>query len=190
MPAQFIISAAKPDQFPPEGEAEVAFLGRSNVGKSSLINRLLSTEGLAYVSSRPGCTQSANFFQADEETRFVDLPGYGYAKVPKLITQEWKGLIENYLLGRESLRLAVIVLDARRGWMESDLELKNWLEAHGRPYQVVATKMDKLKTQKEKQESRHSLHGNFAGEVLECSAATGRGMREIWQAISKIKIRQ
>lgn len=173
----------------------MAFLGRSNVGKSSLINRLLSTEGLAYVSSRPGCTQSANFFQADEECRFVDLPGYGYAKVPKLITEEWKGLIEKYLLGRESLRLAIIVLDARRGWMDSDLQLKDWLEAHGRPYQVVATKIDKLKTQKEKQHSRDSLrenprNGKLAGEVLECSAVTGRGMREIWQAITKIKTRQ
>ena len=190
MAARFIISAARPDQFPPEGEAEVAFLGRSNVGKSSLINRLLETEGLAHTSARPGCTQSINFFEIDGGYRFVDLPGYGFAKVPERITQDWKQLIENYLLGRGSLQLAVIVLDARRGWMEKDFELKNWLEAHGRPYQVVATKTDKLKTQKEKQQSRNALRQGFTGEVLECSAQTGRGMREIWQAISKIKTRQ
>jgi GTP-binding protein len=197
MPARFILSAVKPEQFPPEGEPprvipEVAFLGRSNVGKSSLINALVSADGLAYTSSRPGCTQAINFFELDDGFRFVDLPGYGFAKVPKQITQEWKALIESYLLGRGALRLAVIVLDARRGWMERDLELQQWLEAHGRPYLVVATKVDKLKTQKEKHDSRKSLRAvlsreGHAAEILECSATTGRGVREIWQAISKIK---
>src|ERR1700690_4416267 len=163
MPARFILSAVKPDQFPPEGEPpgvipEVAFLGRSNVGKSSLINALVSADGLAYTSSRPGCTQAINFFEVEEGFRFVDLPGYGFAKVPKQITQEWKALIESYLLGRSALRLAVIVLDARRGWMERDLELKQWLAVHGRPYLVVATKVDKLKTQKERHDSRKNLH--------------------------------
>ena len=107
MSARFIISAAKPEQFPLEDQAEVAFLGRSNVGKSSLINALVGADGLAYTSSRPGCTQSVNFFQLDEGFRFVDLPGYGFAKVPKHITKEWKELIESYLLGRGSLRLAL-----------------------------------------------------------------------------------
>ena len=200
MPARFILSAVKPDQFPPEGEPprvipEVAFLGRSNVGKSSLINALVSADGLAYTSSRPGCTQAINFFEVEEGFRFVDLPGYGFAKVPKQITREWKALIESYLVGRGALRLAVIVLDARRGWMERDLELKQWLEVHGRPYLVVATKVDKLKTQKEKHDSRKNLQAfpseeGVAAEILECSATTGRGVREIWQAISKIKTPQ
>jgi len=202
MSARFIISAAKPDQFPPEDQAsprqaEVAFLGRSNVGKSSLINALVGADGLAYTSSRPGCTQSVNFFQLDDGFRFVDLPGYGFAKVPKHITREWKELIESYLLGRGSLQLAILVLDARRGWMEKDLELKQWLEVHGRPHLVVATKVDKLKTHKERHESQKNLRAGLAQsqtggaeEILECSAATGRGVREIWQAISKIKTRQ
>ena len=205
MSARFIISAAKPDQFPPEDQAsqrqaEVAFLGRSNVGKSSLINALVGADGLAYTSSRPGCTQSVNFFQLDDGYRFVDLPGYGFAKVPKHITREWKELIESYLLGRGSLRLAILVLDARRGWMEKDLELKQWLEVHGRPHLVVATKIDKLKTHKERHESQKNLRAGLGdkalspaggtGEILECSATTGRGVREIWQAISKIKTRQ
>ena len=204
--SRFIISAAGPEQFPPEGdpnqgsaaqqeqakqgwskqEMEVAFLGRSNVGKSSLINRLLGATGLARISARPGCTQSINFFQVDGGYRFVDLPGYGFAKVPKQISGQWKALIESYLTGRRSLGLAVIVLDARRGWMEKDLELRDWLTAYGRPYQVVATKVDKLTTQKEKQLSRNALQSAHEG-ILECSAETGRGVREIWQAISKIK---
>src|SRR5258708_22680212 len=187
MAARFIISAARPEQFPPEGDPEVAFLGRSNVGKSSLINALTGTGGLAHTSSRPGCTQTVNFFEVDGGYRFVDLPGYGYARVPHLVTRPWKELIESYLLGRGTLRLGVIVLDARRGWMEKDLELKDWLEMHGRPFEVVATKIDKLKTQKERHRSRTALQRVYAGELLECSAVTGRGVRELWQAISKLK---
>ena len=190
MAARFIISAVRPDQFPPDAEAEVAFLGRSNVGKSSLINALVGTGGLARTSSRPGCTQSANFFQVDGGYRFVDLPGYGFAKVPQEKPGEWKKLVEEYLLGRGALRLSVIVLDARRGWMEKDLELKNWLEFHGRPFVVAVTKIDKLKSQKERHQSRSVLRQKFEGEMLECSAVTGRGVREIWQAIAKIKTRQ
>src|ERR1700693_4217366 len=112
MAARFIISAVRPDQFPPDAEAEVAFLGRSNVGKSSLINALVGTGGLARTSSRPGCTQSANFFQVDGGYRFVDLPGYGFAKVPQEISSQWKALIEHYLLEPTVLRLSVIELDA------------------------------------------------------------------------------
>lgn len=189
MPARFIISAATPELFPPEGDPEVAFLGRSNVGKSSLINSLTESAGVARTSARPGCTQAINFYEVDGGYRFVDLPGYGYAKVPKRITEEWKALIEGYLFNRGSLRFSLIVLDARRGWMEKDLELKEWLETHGRPFAVVATKFDKLKTQRERHSSRQALRNGYAGEVLECSAETGQGVREVWQTISKIKTR-
>ena len=185
MAARFIISAARPEQFPPEGGPEVAFLGRSNVGKSSLINALAGTGGLARTSSSPGCTRAVNFFEVDGGYRFVDLPGYGYARVPHRVSGEWKALIERYLFDRAALRLALIVLDARRGWMDKDLELKDWLEMHGRPFGVVATKIDKLKTQKERQHSRGALRKLYAGPVLECSAVTGRGVRELWQAIWK-----
>jgi GTP-binding protein len=179
--------------------AEVAFLGRSNVGKSSLLNALvgadgLGNKGLAFTSSRPGCTQFINFYQVDGGFRFVDLPGYGFAKVPQEKSTEWKALIERYLSERGILRLCVILLDARRGWMEKDIELRDWLENRGRPYIVVATKVDKLKSQKERHQSRKALSlGGFrdgnSGEIFECSAVTGRGVREIWQAISKIKTR-
>ena len=97
-----------------------------------------------------------NFYQVDGGYRFVDLPGYGYARVPKEITSQWKDLIESYLLGREALALSVILIDSRRGWMEKDVELREWLEAHGRPYVVAATKCDKLGSQKEKHQSTTS----------------------------------
>ena len=192
--ARFIISAARPEQFPEEGEAEVAFLGRSNVGKSSLLNALvgaggLGNKGLAFTSSRPGCTQFINFYQVDSGFRLVDLPGYGFAKVPREKTKDWKALIEQYLSGRGALRLCVIVLDARRGWMDKDVELRDWLEHNQRPYIVAATKIDKLRSPKERHQSLRALWDGYSGEILECSAVTGRGVREIWQAISKIKTR-
>jgi len=187
MAGQFIIEAARPEQFPAETEAEIAFLGRSNVGKSSLLNALVGADGLAHTSSRPGCTRSVNFYEVDGGYRFVDLPGYGFAKVPHEISKTWKELIERYLLERSVLRLSVIVLDARRGWMENDVELRDWLESYGRPYLVAATKADKLKSQKDRHQSLRALQRGYSGEFLECSAATGRGVREIWQAISKIK---
>jgi GTP-binding protein len=184
------MSAARPEQFPPETDAEVAFLGRSNVGKSTLLNALVGSGKLAFTSSRPGCTQLVNFYQVDDGLRFVDLPGYGFAKAPKKIASEWRQLSEQYLLQRQQLRLLVLLVDSRRGWMEKDLELKDWLESHGVPYMVAATKIDKLKSQKERHQSLRALREGYSGEILECSAHSGRGVREIWQAIWKIKTRQ
>ena len=113
---------------------------------------------------------------------FVDLPGYGYAKVPKSFVLEWKNLIEQYLQERETLKLSCVILDARRGWMDKDLDLKRWLEHHGRPYLVIATKIDKLK----QSELEHGLRAirQEGVEPLPFSAVNGRGVREIWQAIS------
>jgi len=191
MAARFIISAVRPDQFPPEAEPEIAFLGRSNVGKSSLLNALLGGNAgagdVARVSRSPGRTQSINFFEVDGGFRFVDLPGYGFAKVPPQISRQWKNLIEQYLLDRPGLLLAVLLVDSRRGWMEKDVELRNWLELHQVPYLVVATKVDKLKSHKERHESLKALRAGYTGEMLECSAVSGRGVREIWQAITKQK---
>lgn len=181
--SEFVLSATGPGHFPPEEFPEIAFLGRSNVGKSSLINALLGQKALAFTSSKPGCTQAINFYRVGGSRGFVDLPGYGYARVSKETTLEWKKLIESYLLERGSLALSVLVLDARRGWMEKDLELKQWLDLHGKPSLAVATKMDKLKNQSEMQQSLKDLRKE-AGEVMLCSAETGRGVREIWQAIT------
>jgi len=184
--SEFLLSASGPEQFPKEEYPEIAFLGRSNVGKSSLINALVGQKGLAYTSNRPGCTQSINFYRVDGVYSFVDLPGYGYARVPEEVKIAWKKLIESYLVEREALQLSVLVLDARRGWMDTDLELQRWLENHQKPYVVVATKMDKVKNQSEMARSVASLRKG-ADEPMLCSATTGRGVREIWQAITKTR---
>ena len=191
MTAEFLLSAAAPEQFPAESLPEVAFLGRSNVGKSSLLNCLTGQRGLAFTSAKPGCTQLVNFYRVGEQFHFVDLPGYGYARVPKDVTSQWKRLIEHYLLERTSLQLCFLILDARRGWMEKDLELKQWLEFHDRRYLTIATKMDKLKSRKDQEHGMAALRSqSSADEPLPFSAVTGRGVREIWQAIWKTQNKQ
>ena len=184
--SEFTLSASLPEQFPREEYPEIAFLGRSNVGKSSLINALIGQKGLAFTSNRPGCTQAINFYRVGGAYYFVDLPGYGYARVSKDQTLQWKKLIESYLLERKALELSLLILDSRRGWMDKDLDLKRWLEVHRKPYLVVATKVDKL-NQSERQKSWDSLSEDAGAPVLSCSATTGRGMREIWQAITKTR---
>src|SRR4051794_28360634 len=119
MEAEHIVSAARPEDFPGLRVPEVAFLGRSNVGKSSLLNSLTGKRGLAFTSGRPGCTQVINFYRVDGRMHLVDLPGYGFARVPESIRARWKDLIESYLSGRETLELAVLLLDSRRGWMDA-----------------------------------------------------------------------
>ena len=189
MKAEFVISSAQPETVPSDRLPEIAFLGRSNVGKSSLINALTGRKGLAFTSSTPGRTQTINFYRIDGLSGinaafyFVDLPGYGYARVPPQQTRGWKALIENYLLQRESLKTSCLILDARRGWMEKDLDLKHWLEAQGREYLVIATKTDKLN----RSELKRGIDAirQEGVEPLQFSAITGRGVREIWQAIAK-----
>jgi GTP-binding protein len=191
-----IVSAVGPQQFPPEspgraGVIEIAFLGRSNVGKSSLLNKLVGRPGLAFTSSQPGRTQMINFFRVDEEVQFVDLPGYGFARVPLPQKQEWRKLIEAYLVNRSSLALSFLLLDARRGWMDMDLELKQWLEFHNRRYQVIVTKIDKLKSKNQQIAGLASIRKQIPEqEPVPFSAVDGRGVREIWQIISKIRKRQ
>jgi GTP-binding protein len=180
---EFIVSSAKPAAFPSDRLPEIAFLGRSNVGKSSLINALTGQKGLAFTSNTPGRTQTINFYRVDGAFYLVDLPGYGYARVPPGHQLEWKKLIEQYLEKRETLKLSCLILDPRRGWMDKDLDLKRWLEFHGRQYLVVATKTDKLN----QSEQEHGLRAirQEGVEPLPFSALTGRGVREIWQAIAK-----
>jgi GTP-binding protein len=191
MGAEFLTSAARPDQYPAETLPEIAFLGRSNVGKSSLLNCLTGQKGLAFTSARPGCTQLINFYRVDGQFHFVDLPGYGYARVPVKVTSQWKQLIEQYLVNRRSLELCFLILDARRGWMDKDLDLREWLEFHNRRYKVIATKTDKLKSQsKIRQEVAAIGSQSPDNEPLPFSAVTCRGAREIWQAIQNIKTKQ
>jgi len=181
--AEFVISSASPEMFPSDGLPEVAFLGRSNVGKSSLMNALVGRKGLAFTSNTPGRTQTINFFRIQEAFYFVDLPGYGYARAPARLALAWKELIEHYLQKRETLKLSCLILDARRGWTAKDLDLKRWLEYHGRQYLVIATKTDKL-NQSEEERGLRAIRQEGV-EPLPFSALTGRGVRETWQAITK-----
>lgn len=186
--AEFIMGAVQPGTFPRVSLPEIAFLGRSNVGKSSLLNALTKSRRLAFTSSKPGCTQAINFYRVADQYSFADLPGYGYARVSRETAIGWKRLIEDYLLNRQQLRLSLLLLDARRGWMEKDLELKQWLEYHRRPAVVVATKVDKLKNQKEQYQYLSGIRNRIPdGELVAFSAITGQGVREIWQAIQKTR---
>ena len=189
-----ITSAVDSHGFPAEpvesGTVEIAFLGRSNVGKSTLLNTLVRKPGLAFTSARPGRTQTINFFNVQPGVHFVDLPGYGYAKVPPREKEKWRQLIEAYLLRRKSLALCFLLLDSRRGWMDMDLELKNWLEFHNRRYQVIATKIDKLSKNQQTKELVRIRKQLQDQEPVLFSAVDGRGVRETWQIISKIRNKQ
>jgi GTP-binding protein len=187
--ARYIIGAAHREQFPPEQLPEIAFLGRSNVGKSSLLNCLLGSKQLARTSRKPGCTRLIHFYRSEDGFCFVDLPGYGFARVSKQTAQSWKELIEAYLLGRRNLALSILLLDIRRGWMEKDLELKRWLEFHKRRHLVVATKIDKVRSHSELARGLAALRQTGEQELVPFSAVTGQGVREIWQAIWKTQNR-
>jgi GTP-binding protein len=189
MEARYIIGAAHREQFPPEESPEIAFLGRSNVGKSSLLNSLLESKQLARTSRKPGCTQLIHFYGTGGGFRFVDLPGYGFARVPRKVAESWKELIEAYLLGRKNLALSILLLDVRRGWMERDLELKQWLEFHNRRHLVVATKTDKLRNRPELNRGLEAIRQVAGHDPVPFSAVTGEGVREIWQAIWKTQNR-
>ncbi len=180
----FVTSSAKPEQFPSDGLPEIAFLGRSNVGKSSLINALVGRKGLAFTSSTPGRTQTLNFYRIKGSLYFVDLPGYGYTRVPKDVSRAMaRADRELPDQSRQTLDLSFLILDARRGWMDRDLQLKEWLELHNRRYQVIATKIDKLNQSEQWQGLAGIRKENV--EPLPFSASTGRGVREIWQVITK-----
>jgi GTP-binding protein len=187
--SKFLVAAADPKLFPPAHAPEFAFLGRSNVGKSSLINSLLG-EKLAHVSSTPGRTRTINFIgiyaksgQLHPELMLVDLPGYGYAKLSRSITAEWPKFIEPYLKERATLALAIVLIDANVPPQAPDQQLIEFLQEAGRDLLVVATKTDKLSSNK----LRHTLatladaHG--IAEILAYSAKTGAGKSELWHEI-------
>ena len=143
--AEFVTGAVTPKQYPKTFLPEVAFAGRSNVGKSSLLNSILNRKKLVKTSATPGKTQEINFFEINRRWMFTDLPGYGFARAPANVRRKWQGMIEQYLTGREPLRLVVLLVDIRRDPTELDLQMQEWLEHWGIPYLLVATKADKLK---------------------------------------------
>ena len=189
--AKFLISAADPHHFPPAGPPEFAFLGRSNVGKSSLINSLLQQK-LAHVSSTPGKTQTINFIgiyakpnQQQPELMLVDLPGYGYAKISREIAAGWARFIEPYLQQRETLQLAIVLIDANVPVQESDKQLIHFLQSAGRDFLVVATKSDKLSGNKLHQCLATLAREHEIDNILPYSARTSAGRDELWREIRK-----
>jgi GTP-binding protein len=164
----------------------VALAGRSNVGKSSLLNRLASAKRLAAVSRTPGRTRTLNFFRVEGRAYLVDLPGYGFAKASREARAGWEKLVRGYLLARPPLRLTVLLVDARHEPMASDLEMRDLLQRSGMPLVTVATKVDKLPRSRRRQQLE--LIGRRLGvgeEVLGFSAITGEGRKELWNVIAK-----
>lgn len=143
--AEFIISAVSDRQYPNNGLPEIAMVGRSNVGKSSLINKVLNRKSFARVSSKPGKTTTINFYTIDKKINLVDLPGYGYAKVSKKEKEKWGGMIEFYLKNRSQLKNIFLLVDSRHMPSEDDMIMLKWIRAYSKDFYVVATKADKLK---------------------------------------------
>jgi GTP-binding protein len=181
--AEFIKSAFEEQGWPREPLPEVAFLGRSNVGKSSLINSLLGVRGLARTSRTPGRTQALNFFLVNRRFRFVDLPGYGYARVPQRMRSEWGEMATNYLAKRDLLVLSIQIVDSRHEPTNLDVQLDEWLAANARPRLVVATKSDKLSNNELHKSLERMRYALSAERVIAYSAVTGRGRDEVWRII-------
>ena len=181
--AEFLKSAFQETDWPRDSKPEIAFLGRSNVGKSSLINSLLSVRGLARTSSTPGRTQSLNFFDVNNDFRFVDFPGFGYARVPKEIKSSWGEMATTYLAKRPQLVLSIHIVDSRHEPTKQDLQLHEWLELSNKPRLVVATKSDKLSNNELKKNLEHIARVLNHDSVMAYSAKSGRGREELWRAI-------
>ena len=181
--AEFLKSAFIEADWPRDLKPEIAFLGRSNVGKSSLINSLLAVRGLARTSSTPGRTQSLNFFQINDQFRFVDLPGFGYARVPKEIKSSWGEMATCYLAKRRQLVLSIHILDSRHEPTKQDLQLHEWLEESNKPRLIVATKSDKLSNNELKKNLGHIARVLNTDSVMAYSAKSGRGREELWRVI-------
>jgi GTP-binding protein len=182
-----MLSAVAADQFPPPGPPEIAFLGRSNVGKSSLLNALVG-EKAARVSQTPGRTRAINFFSVLDQSqrprfRLADLPGYGYAKISKSISAGWPAFIEPYLADREALRLCICLVDSNVPPQKSDMQLISWLRSVGREFVIVATKVDRLSGNERTRNLKALKEGLEIDVILPVSAKTEYGIKELWGRI-------
>ncbi len=185
---EFVKSAVKPSQYPEDNFPEIAFAGRSNVGKSSLINALINRKNLVKTSSKPGCTQLINFFKINNKLSFVDLPGYGYAKVSKKIRAKWSPMMKTYLSNRQSLAGVVLLIDIRRQPGKEELGLIQWLEKFHLPCLAVLTKADKFS--KQKRHKRLKLIADDLGvqkeTIILFSAKSKLGRDVIWNEIDHL----
>jgi GTP-binding protein len=187
--AEFITSAKKPSQYPPAILPEIAFAGRSNVGKSSLINTLVNRKHLVKTSSTPGRTQLINFFIINKDMNFVDLPGYGYAKVSQAVKKTWGPMIETYLSTRETLKGAVVIMDIRRIPEQEELNLFSWLNYHSIASIPVLTKADKLSKNKQLNQcvSIARTLAKHKNDFILFSAKSRQGREDLWNAILSLE---
>lgn len=183
---EFLLSAHRLNQLPAPDLPEIAFAGRSNVGKSSLINTLIGRKRLVKVSARPGKTQGLNYFRVEEQFFLVDLPGYGFAKVPKIMQNSWQSLITTYLETRETLRCVVVIMDIRHEPKEQDTQLVQWLGEKAIPCLPVYTKIDKISGSVREKNARllDAGHSITAKDRILFSAKTGQGRAELLDALT------
>ena len=183
--ASFLVSAVKPDQFPKPDRPEIAFAGRSNVGKSTMINKLVGRKKFARISRTPGRTQTINFYDVNDEIYLVDLPGYGYARVPLAIRARWQPMVEGYLSADRPLRAVVLIIDIRRDPQAEERNLIEWLDNREILPIIVATKSDKLKRAKRLARTaaiKRDLNLNRSPTIF--SGLTGEGKEEIWEQLT------
>ncbi|MCZ8519115.1 MULTISPECIES: ribosome biogenesis GTP-binding protein YihA/YsxC [Paenibacillus] len=184
--AEFVISAVGPSQYPADALPEIALAGRSNVGKSSLINRMIQRKNLARTSSKPGKTQQLNYYRINQDLFFVDLPGYGYAQVSKTERAKWGKFIEQYLTEREPLKLVLLIIDVRHPPSKDDQAMYSWLKHNGVPMCIVVTKADKIprgKWQKHLKIVRETLGTDKEDPMILFSSELGVGKDELWGLI-------
>jgi GTP-binding protein len=187
--AEFVISAVGPSQYPQDALPEIALAGRSNVGKSSLLNRLMGRKNLARTSSQPGKTQTLNYYRINNDLYFVDLPGYGYAKVSQEQRRKWGQFIEQYLTQREPLKLLMLLVDARHEPSKDDVLMYDWVKHIGLPMAVVATKADKLpksQWQKHVKIVKETLGMGKDDPFFLISSETGMGKDELWSFLEGV----
>ncbi|WP_163183996.1 ribosome biogenesis GTP-binding protein YihA/YsxC [Neobacillus sedimentimangrovi] len=186
--SEIVISAVRPDQYPDTDLPEFALAGRSNVGKSSFINKMLNRKGLARTSSKPGKTQTLNFFLINESLYFVDVPGYGYARVSKSERAAWGKMIETYFTSREQLRACVLIVDLRHPPTSDDVMMYDFLKHYEIPCIVIATKADKIpkgKWQKHLKVTKETLDLDSNDDIVIFSSETGEGKDKAWAIIEK-----
>ncbi|WP_270179485.1 ribosome biogenesis GTP-binding protein YihA/YsxC [Alkalihalobacillus sp. CinArs1] len=184
--SDFIISAVKPEQYPDDHLPEIGLAGRSNVGKSSLINTLINRKNLARTSGKPGKTQTLNFYLINELLYFVDVPGYGFAKVSKKERDAWGRMIETYLTDREDLKAVILIIDLRHAPSNDDVMMYDWLKHYEIPVIVVATKSDKIpkgKWAKHLKVVNQTLKLEPTDKLVTFSSQTGQGKEDVWSAI-------
>lgn len=185
---ELVISAVRPDQYPEDGLPEFALAGRSNVGKSSFINKMIGRRSMARISSKPGKTQTLNFYKIEEQLFYVDVPGYGYAKVSKSEREAWGKMIERYITDREQLKAVIQIVDLRHAPSREDVAMYDFMKHYGIPCIVIATKADKIpkgKWDKHKKVVRETLEMDKRDPLIVFSSETGLGKDAAWQEIEK-----